>query len=153
MKADGRERASPDAACRGGRHPPPSEPPPASGREHGRRRRCTLTRDVDQWFVSIQCEQEVPEPARRPGPVVAIDRGVTNLLADSDGGLVPNPKHLDASLRQLAHAQRVVARRTKGSQRRARARLRVAKLHRTIRRQRATSCTLSRPATPRATAW
>ncbi|PYM33926.1 MAG: transposase, partial [Candidatus Rokuibacteriota bacterium] len=68
---------------------------------------------------------------------MAIDRGVTNLLADSDGGLVPNPKHLDASLRRLAYAQRVVARRTTGSQRQARARLRVAKLHRTIRRQRA----------------
>jgi putative transposase len=100
-------------------------------------KRCTLTREVDQWFVSIQCEQEGPEPERRPGPVVAIDRGVTNLLADSDGALVPNPKHLEASLRRLAHAQRVLARRTNGSQRWARARLRVAKLHRTIRRQRA----------------
>jgi len=100
-------------------------------------KRCTITREVDQWFVAIQCEQEGPEPERRPGPVVAIDRGLTNLLADSDGRLVPNPKHLDASLRRLARAQRVVARRTKGSRRQARARLRVAKLHRTIRRQRA----------------
>src|SRR5438552_1863952 len=103
----------------------------------GEPRRCTIAREVDQWFVSIQCEQEVPAPARRPGPVVAIDRGVTNLLGDSDGRLVPNPKHLDASLRQLAHAQRVVARRTTASQGRERARLRDAKLHRTIRRQRA----------------
>ena len=50
--------------------------------------------------------------------------------------LVPNPKHLDAALKRLAHAQRVVARRQKGSRRRERAKLRVATLHRTIRRQR-----------------
>src|SRR5437660_481103 len=99
----------------------------------GEPKRCTLTREGDQWFVAIQCEQEGPEPARRPGPVVAIDRGLTNLLADSDGRWVPHPKHLDASLRRLARAQRVVARRATGSRGRERARPRGAKLHRTIR--------------------
>ena len=99
-------------------------------------KRCTIVREVDQWFVSIVCEQDVAEPESRTAPVVAIDRGITNLLADSDGVLVPNPKHLDAALKRLAHAQRVVARRQKGSRRRERAKLRVATLHRTIRRQR-----------------
>lgn len=99
-------------------------------------KRCTISREVDQWFVSIQCEQEIPEPEVRTGPVVAIDRGVTNLLADSDGVLVPNPKHLDATLKRLARAQRVVSRRKKGSRRRERAKLRVATLHRKVRRQR-----------------
>lgn len=103
----------------------------------GTPKRCTLVREVDQWFVSIACEQDVPEPEPRHEPIVAIDRGVTNLLADSDGALVRNPKHLDRSLRRLARAQRVVARRQKGSRRRERAVQRVAKLHRKIRRQRA----------------
>jgi putative transposase len=103
----------------------------------GTPKRCTIRREVDQWFVAIQCEQDVPEPAPRSEPVVAIDRGVTHLLADSDGRLVENPNHLEKSLRRLARAQRIVARRQKGSNRRARAKLRVAKLHRTIRRQRA----------------
>ena len=102
----------------------------------GTPKRCTISREVDQWFVSIQCEQDVPEPEARTGPVVAIDRGVTNLLADSDGNLVPNPKHLEATLKRLARAQRVVSRRRKGSRRRERAKLRVAKLHRKVRRQR-----------------
>jgi putative transposase len=102
----------------------------------GRPRRCTIRREVDQWFVAIQCEATIPDPVPRTRPGVALDRGVTNLLADSEGVLVPNPQHLEASLRRLAHAQRVVARRRPGSARCARARLRVAKLHRKIRRQR-----------------
>jgi putative transposase len=102
----------------------------------GTPKRCTLRREVDQWFVSIQCEREVPDPEPRTAPVVALDRGVAVLLADSDGTLVRNPRHLEAALHRLAHAQRVVARRCKGSQRCARAKLRVARLHRKIRRQR-----------------
>lgn len=103
----------------------------------GRLKRCTIRREVDQWFASILCEIEMPEPAARIEPIVALDRGITNLVADSDGVLVPNPKHLENALRRLAHAQRVVARRQKGSRRRKRANLRVARLHRKIRRQRA----------------
>ena len=99
-------------------------------------KRCTLVREVDQWFAVVQCERDLPEPALRTGPVVALDRGVTNLLADSDGALVQNPKHLETGLRRLARAMRVVARRLKGSARHARARVRVATLHRKIRRQR-----------------
>lgn len=106
-------------------------------RIQGTPKRCTIRREVDQWVVAIQCEQEIPDPQPRPGPVVAIDRGLTALLADSDGGMLPNPRHLDTSLRRLARVQRVVARRERGSRRRQRAVLRVAKLHRKIRRQRA----------------
>ena len=102
----------------------------------GTPKRCTIVREVDQWFVSILCEASVDDPAPRLGPVVAIDRGITHLLADSDGALVPNPKRLEGALARLRRAQRVVARRQKGSRRRARAATRVAKIHRTIRRQR-----------------
>jgi putative transposase len=102
----------------------------------GTPKRCTIVREVDQWFVSIQCEQDMPAQEIRRNPVVAIDRGITHLLADSDGVLVPNPRHLEASLKKLRRAQRVVARRQKGSRRRERAKTRVAKIHRKIRRQR-----------------
>ena len=97
---------------------------------------CTLSRDGDQWFVSIICQVEVADPVQRIDPVVAIDRGVTNLLADSDGRIVVNPKHLEKSLKRLAHAQRTVSRRKKGSKNREKAKLKVANLHRKVRRQR-----------------
>ena len=61
------------------------------------------------------CELELPDPAPRTEPVVALDRGITYLIADSDGNLVESPKPLEAALKRLAKAQRVVSRRRKGS--------------------------------------
>lgn len=103
----------------------------------GKPKTCTLLRDVDQWFVSISCEVETPTPSLRMEPVVALDRGVVLLVADSDGKKIENPRHLKHSLARLARAQRVVCRRKKGSKNREKAKLKVAKLHRRVRRQRA----------------
>jgi putative transposase len=97
---------------------------------------CALQREGDQWFASILCESEVADPAARTEPRVAIDRGITQLLADSDGNLTPNPRHLEGTLKRLAQAQRVVSRRQKGSKRRQKAKVRVMRLHRKVRRQR-----------------
>src|SRR5688500_5328340 len=82
---------------------------------------CTIRRDGDQWFVSIVCELELPDPAPRTEPVVALDRGITHLIADSDGTLVENPKPLEAALKRLGRLQRVVSRRKKGSNNRKKA--------------------------------
>jgi putative transposase len=97
---------------------------------------CTLVREVDQWFVAISCEIAAPAPAPRAKPAVALDRGVVLLVADSDGKKVENPQHLRRSLARLSGAQRVVSRRKKGSKNREKAKVRVAKLHRRVRRQR-----------------
>ena len=102
----------------------------------GKPKSCTIRRDGDQWFVSIVCEIELPDPVPRIEPVVALDRGITHLIADSDGTLVENPKPLEAALKRLARAQRVVSRRKKGSNNRKKAVSRVNRLHRKIRRQR-----------------
>lgn len=102
----------------------------------GTPRGCTIRRDGDQWFATIACDVVAPEPSPRTGPVVAIDRGITNLIADSDGNLVANPKHLEKALKRLARAQRTVSRRTKGSANTEKAKLRVMRIHRMVRRQR-----------------
>lgn len=101
----------------------------------GKPKACAIVRDGDQWFVSITCEVEI-NPAPRTEPVIALDRGITHLFATSDGELVSNPRCLQRSLKRLAHAQRRVSRRKKGSRNREKAKLRVARLHRTVRRQR-----------------
>ena len=118
----------------------------------GKPKTCSLKRDGDQWFVSIVCELDIAEPARRTSPVVAIDRGIVNFGATSDGDFIANPHNLEASLKRLAHAQRTVSRRKKGSKNREKAKIRVARIHRTVRRQATTSCTSSRHNLPRATA-
>ena len=46
--------------------------------------------DVDQWFAVVLCEVEIANPAPHAGPAVGIDRGVVNVLADSDGRIVQN---------------------------------------------------------------
>jgi putative transposase len=102
----------------------------------GKPKTCTLRREGDQWFASLLYETEIAEPSQRTEPIVAIDRGVTNLIGDSDGRLVQNPKHLETALRRLAHVQRVVSRRKKGSKNREKAKVRVMRLHRKVRRQR-----------------
>jgi putative transposase len=102
----------------------------------GKPKTCTLKRDGDQWFVSIVCEVEIADPTPRTEPVVAVDRGVINLIGDSDGRLEPAPRFLKAALRRLAHAQRAVSRKKKGSCNREKAKVRVMRLHRKVRRQR-----------------
>ena len=102
----------------------------------GKPKTCFLNRDGDQWFVSIVCELDVAEPATRTSPIDAIDRGIANFGATSDGDMIANPRHLEASLKRLARAQRAVSRRKKGSKNREKAKLRVARIHRKVKRQR-----------------
>jgi len=98
---------------------------------------CTLKRDGDQWFATISCVLDVPEPAPRTEPIVAIDRGVVVFGARSDGKPpIENPEYLLASMKRLVHADRTVSRRKKGSQNQKKARLHVMRIHRLVRRQR-----------------
>ncbi len=101
----------------------------------GKLKTCTLVRDVDQWFAIITCEVEtVPMPRKKK--TVAIDRGVKLVVADSGGKTVANPSFLKLGASKLAKSQRRLSKKKKGSKNRAKARQRVAKVHRKIRRQR-----------------
>lgn len=102
----------------------------------GNPKTCTLKRDGDQWFVSIVCDVEIADPTPRFEPVIAIDRGIANFGATSDGELILNPQFLAASLKRLGRAQRIVSRRKKGSKNREKAKRRIARIHQTVRRQR-----------------
>ena len=102
----------------------------------GKAKTCTVRREGDQWFASILCESEISNPSPRTVPVVAIDRGITNLLADSEGNKITNPSHLEESLKKLRRAQHVADRRKKGSKNRTKALDLVSRIHRKVRRQR-----------------
>jgi putative transposase len=62
-----------------------------------------------------------------------IDLGLASLAVTSDGEVIPNPRFLRAKERKLARAQRVLSRKQKGSANRAKARHRVAVIHRKVR--------------------
>jgi putative transposase len=67
---------------------------------------------------------------------IGLDVGLKVFLADSEGGMVENPRHYRRGQKRLAHGQRTVCRRTKGSHRRRKACRDVAKQHLKISRQR-----------------
>jgi putative transposase len=98
----------------------------------------TITRERDAWYVVITCE--VAAVAPHDGPIVGIDRGITETLVDSEGRVAAAPKFLGSRLRQLRRLQRRVARRAVRNQpdshRCKRARAAVAKLHAHVARQR-----------------
>lgn len=103
----------------------------------GKPKTCTLKCDVNQWFVCIVCEIEITESVPRDSLIVAIDRGVINAVGDSTGkDPIPNPRFYERSLCALVRAQRSVVHKKKGSKNREKAKLRVAKIHRKVRRQR-----------------
>lgn len=67
---------------------------------------------------------------------VALHHSSTLAVADSDGDIIENPTFLKVGANKLARAQRKLSRTKKGSNNRAKARERLAKIHRKVRRQR-----------------
>ena len=96
----------------------------------------TLSRDaLGRYHVSFSKQVEVPVlPIRQRS--VGVDLGLTHLATLSTGEKIPNPKRYHARLRYLRQQQRCLARRQKGSRRREKQRLRVAKLHARVRQER-----------------
>ena len=68
--------------------------------------------------------------------VVGVDLGLTQLATLSTGEKIPNPRRCHARLRYLRQQQRCLARRQKGSGRRDKQRLRVARVHARVRQER-----------------
>jgi len=103
----------------------------------------TVRRDTcGDWFVSLRLEApaltDAPvSPERAATNAVGIDLGLTTYATCSNGEATPNPRHLRTRQRALARAQRHLARKQRGSKNRQKARLRLARLHRKVARQRA----------------
>ena len=89
----------------------------------------TVSRDAaGRWFVSLLCECPIG-PLRPSGTTVGIDAGLTSLVTLSTGEKITNPRHERRDRARLALAQRRLSRKTKGSENRARARVKVARVH------------------------
>jgi len=63
---------------------------------------------------------------------IGLDMGITSLVTTSDGDKITNPKVLNRHHQKLAHLQRHLARKAKGSQNRQKAKIKVARIHRKI---------------------
>ena len=92
----------------------------------------SVTRQGRHWYVNVICVDVPTQPRPLTGAAVGLDRGVTHLVADSDGGFVDNIRPLQAARDRLAIAQRDLARKKRGSHRRRKAVARLAVLHRKV---------------------
>jgi putative transposase len=93
----------------------------------------TVIREPDgRYYASFVVEREAtPLPAC--DREVGVDLGLNSLVVTSDGEAIGNPRFYRAAQRRLRRAQRALSRRQKGSANRARARHRVAVVHRRVR--------------------
>ena len=89
-----------------------------------------------KYFVAICCTDVDIEPLPSTGAVVGLDMGLKSFAITSDGAEYPNHKYLAKSLRKLARLQRQLSRKPKGSKRREKARMKVARLQEHVANQR-----------------
>ncbi|MFE2610094.1 RNA-guided endonuclease InsQ/TnpB family protein [Streptomyces mirabilis] len=90
----------------------------------------TVSQDAaGRWFVSLLCEDPSVKPLPATGQAVGVDAGLEHLLTLSTGEKITNPRHERRDRAALAKQQRRLAKKEKGSANRAKARLKVAKIH------------------------
>lgn len=89
-----------------------------------------------KYFVSLCCTDVDIQPMESTGAVVGVDIGIKDLAITSDGTKYDNNKYLYNSEKRLKHLQRSLSRKSKGSNNRNKARIKVARLHERIANQR-----------------
>lgn len=95
----------------------------------------TIKREAGRWFAlfSVDCEAQ-PLPFNINA--IGIDVGLTSFATLSDGTKIENPRWFRAAQAKLRRLQRRVARRKRGSNRRRKAVMLLARFHNHIRDQR-----------------
>lgn len=89
-----------------------------------------------KYFVALCCTDVEIEPLTSTGAVAGIDMGLKAFAITSDGVEYPNHKYLTRSQKKLAKLQRQLSRKSKGSNRREKARIQVARIHEHVSNQR-----------------
>ncbi len=108
----------------------------------------TISREADGWYVCISCADVPMQPLPPTGQETGIDLGLESFATLADGTMIHNPRCYRSAERRLKTAQRKVARRKKGSNRRTKAVKLLAKAHQT-----GEAPTAGLPAQDRARIW
>ncbi len=92
----------------------------------------TISKDeAERYFVSLLLEEDI-KPLEVTPKMVGLDLGLKSMVITSDGQTYGNPKFFAKEEKKLAAAQRRHAKKKKGSKNRAKARLKVARIHKKI---------------------
>ena len=101
----------------------------------GQVKTCTIKRDVNHWYVTFSCEVE-ENPLPPSEEMVGIDLGLLHFATLSTGETIENPRHYRRGLKRIKLLSAIKDHRKKGSHRRKRAAIALAKAHRKVRNQR-----------------
>ena len=89
-----------------------------------------------RWYATFSSDNVSPKPLPKTGRMVGIDVGCESFLTTSEGMKVENPRFFKKSQDILTMRQQRLSRRVKGSHRRQKSRILVAKTHEKVRNQR-----------------
>lgn len=89
----------------------------------------TVSANGGKWFVSIQTEREVAQPAHPSTSIVGIDVGITRFATLSDGSYIEPLNTFRKHEQRLARYQRAMSRKMKFSNNWKKAKARVQKIH------------------------
>ena len=96
----------------------------------------TVSQQHGKYFVSLSVEVPAPQPFEPNGRTIGIDLGLSVFLTTSDGLKVENPRFLRKAQRRLRRTQRSHSRKTKGSNNRAKARIKLSQQHEKVTNKR-----------------
>lgn len=85
-----------------------------------------VSREANQWFISIQYRGEFRRPTSPRNDVIAIDRGIKTAFTMSDGRKIDVPPTNEIKLRRL---NRSLHRKVKGSKNRNKARVKLSRFY------------------------
>ena len=96
----------------------------------------TISQRAGKFYASVLVETDDYNPHAPKQEAVGVDFGIKSLAVTSDGAVFPANNALKRNIRALRRKQRRLSRKQKGSNRRARTKFAVAKLHKRISDQR-----------------
>lgn len=104
---------------------------------HGRILSATVSQNPSgKYFVSLCCTDVEIAPLECTDKVCGVDLGVHDLVITSEGVKYPNNKYIAKAEKKLARLQRQLSRKSKGSNNRNKARIKVAQLQEYVANQR-----------------
>lgn len=89
-----------------------------------------------KYYISLCCVDVPVEEFEKTGSVVGLDLGIKDFAITSDGGKIENPKFLRKSEKRIKQLQRQLSRKQKGSNNRAKAKIKLARKHEKVANQR-----------------
>jgi len=89
-----------------------------------------------KYFVTVLIDGDLLRNVNKPtNSIIGIDLGIKTLLTFSNGETVDNPRWINTNEKKLKKIQKQLSKKVKGSNNRNKVRLRLAKLHESIKNQ------------------